>query len=125
MEKQSPTPLSWGWKERFNLEKSGRNHGKEMIAESVMASYIIDKGATYEDLKAIAERGGIDEIWSTDDKGNTTVTSVAPTVDFNFGADPNGQAAEYMQLLDGRAKEIVQKHRFAMSMINFQICRGR
>lgn len=90
-------------------EKAEEIMEKEMIAESVMASYIIDKGATYEDLRAIAERGGIDEIWSTDDKGNTTVTSVAPTVDFNFGADPNGQAAEYMQLLDGRAKEIVQK----------------
>lgn len=90
-------------------EKAEEIMEKEMIAESVMASYIIDKGATYEDLKDIAERGGIDEIWSTDDKGNTTVTSVAPTVDFNFGADPNGQAAEYMQLLDGRAKEIVQK----------------
>lgn len=82
---------------------------KEMIAESVMASYIIDKGATYEDLKEIAERGGIDEIWSTDDKGNTAVTSVAPYIDFNFGSDPNGQAAEYMQLLDGRATQIVQK----------------
>ncbi|WP_342544206.1 methyl-accepting chemotaxis protein [Lysinibacillus sp. FSL K6-4013] len=90
-------------------EKAEEIMEKEMIAESVMASYIIDKGATYEDLRAIAERGGIDEIWSTDNKGNTTVTSVAPTVDFNFGADPNGQAAEYMQLLDGRAKEIVQK----------------
>ncbi|MFJ7405535.1 MULTISPECIES: methyl-accepting chemotaxis protein [unclassified Lysinibacillus] len=82
---------------------------KEMIAESVMASYIIDKGATYADLKAIAERGGIDEIWSTDEKGNTTVTSVAPSINFNFGSDPHGQAAEYMQLLDGRATEIVQK----------------
>ena len=82
---------------------------KEMIAQSVMASYIIDKGATYEDLRAIAERGGIDEIWSTDDKGNTAVTSVAPVIDFNFGSDPNGQAAEYMQLLDGRATTIIQK----------------
>ena len=82
---------------------------KEMIGQSVMASYIINKGATYEDLKAIAERGGIDEIWSTDDQGNTGVTSVAPTIDFNFGSDPNGQAAEYMQLLDGQKTEIVQK----------------
>jgi len=90
-------------------EKAEEIMEKEMIAESVMASFIIEKGATYEDLKAIAERGGIDEIWSTDDKGNTTITSVAPTIDFNFGSDPNGQAAEYMQLLDGRAKEIVQK----------------
>lgn len=82
---------------------------KEMIAQSVMASYIINEGATYEDLQAIAKRGGMDEIWSTDDKGNTGVTSVAPTIDFNFGSDPNGQAVEYMQLLDGNTKEIVQK----------------
>ncbi|WP_042473558.1 methyl-accepting chemotaxis protein [Bacillus ndiopicus] len=82
---------------------------KEMLGQSVMASYIINKGATYEDLKEIAKRSGIDEIWSTDDKGNTGVTSVAPSIDFNFGADPNGQAAEYMQLLDGRAQQIVQK----------------
>lgn len=80
----------------------------EMVAESVMASYIIAKGGTYEDLKAIAERGGIDEIWSTDSIGNTTVTSVAPKVDFNFGSDPNGQAAEYMQLLGGDVKKVVQ-----------------
>lgn len=82
---------------------------QEMIGQSVMASYIMNKGATYEDLKAIAERGGIDEIWSTDDKGNTGITSVGPSIDFNFGTDPNGQAAEYMQLLDGRKNEIVQK----------------
>lgn len=82
---------------------------QEMIGQSVMASYIMNKGATYEDLKEIAERGGIDEIWSTDDKGNTGVTSVGPSIDFNFGTDPNGQAAEYMQLLDGRKNEIVQK----------------
>ena len=90
-------------------EKAEEIMEKEMIAESVMASYILDQGATYEDLKAITERAGIDEIWSTDDKGDTTVTSVAPSVDFNFGADPNGQAAEYMQLLDGDVKEVVQK----------------
>lgn len=81
---------------------------KEMVAQSVMASYIIENGGQFEDLKAIAERGGIDEIWSTDDKGNTTITSVAPKVDFNFGSDPNGQAAEYMQLLGGDVKQVVQ-----------------
>lgn len=90
-------------------EKTEEIMEQEMIGQSVMASYIINKGATYEDLKAVAERGGIDEIWSTDDKGNTGVTSVAPSIDFNFGSDPNGQAAEYMQLLDGRKSEIVQK----------------
>ncbi|MEG0449778.1 MAG: methyl-accepting chemotaxis protein [Lysinibacillus sp.] len=90
-------------------EKAEEIMEAEMIAESVMASYIIDKGATYEELKEIAERGGMDEIWSTDDQGNTGVTSVAPAIDFNFGGDPNGQAAEYMQLLDGSTKEIIQK----------------
>ncbi|WP_107841303.1 methyl-accepting chemotaxis protein [Metasolibacillus meyeri] len=82
---------------------------KEMLGQSVMASYIIHQGTTYEDLKEIAQRSGIDEIWSTDNKGNTGVTSVAPSIEFNFGSDPNGQAAEYMQLLDGRAQQIVQK----------------
>lgn len=80
----------------------------EMVAQSVMVSYMIEKGTTHEDLKEIAKRGGIDEIWSTDDKGNTTLTSVAPKVDFNFGADPNGQAAEYMQLLKGDVKTVTQ-----------------
>ncbi|MFJ7952649.1 methyl-accepting chemotaxis protein [Lysinibacillus sp. NPDC096418] len=92
-----------------SMAKSEEIMEKEMIAESVMASYIINKGATYEDLKEIAERSGMDEIWSTDDKGNTGVTSIAPSIDFNFGSDPNGQAAEYMQLLEGSTKEIVQK----------------
>lgn len=90
-------------------EKAEEIMEKEMLGQSVMASYIIQQGATYNDLKEIAERAGIDEIWSTDDKGNTGVTSVAPSIDFNFGSDPNGQAAEYMQLLDGRAQQIVQK----------------
>lgn len=60
----------------------------EMVSESVLISWILENGGTHEDLKALAERGGIDEIWSTDDKGNTTVTSIAPNIDFNFGSDP-------------------------------------
>ena len=28
MEKQSPTPLSWGWKERFNLEQKRKKSWK-------------------------------------------------------------------------------------------------
>lgn len=82
---------------------------KEMLAESVMASFILDKGATHADLKTLAERAGIDEIWSTDDKGNTTLTSIAPRVDFNFGQDPNGQAAVYLKLLDGSETQITQQ----------------
>ena len=35
-------------------------------------------------------------------KGIQHITSVAETVDFNFGADPNGQVDEYMKLITGR-----------------------
>ncbi|SOC05400.1 methyl-accepting chemotaxis protein [Ureibacillus xyleni] len=81
---------------------------QEMVAESVLISWILANGATHEDLKILAERGGIDEIWSTDSEGNTTLTSIAPKVDFNFGSDPNGQAYEYMKLISGEAKTVVQ-----------------
>lgn len=81
---------------------------REMIGQSVMAAYMIHHGATYKDLKEVAKRGDIDEIWSTDDKGNTTETSIAKKVDFNFGSDPNGQAVEYMQLLDNKTTQVVQ-----------------
>ena len=80
----------------------------EMIAQSVLISWILEKGGTYQDLNALAERGGIDEIWSTDAVGNTTVTSIAETVDFSFAADPNGQAYEYMKLITGEETAIAQ-----------------
>ena len=79
-----------------------------MVSESVLISWILENGGTHEDLKALAERGGIDEIWSTDNLGNTTITSIAPSIDFNFGADPDGQAYEYMQLLKNDVKSISQ-----------------
>lgn len=81
---------------------------QEMLSQSVLSAYILAQGATHQQLKAIAERAKIDEIWSTDDKGNTTLTSIAPAVDFNFGGDPNGQAAVYMKLIDGSEQQIVQ-----------------
>lgn len=81
---------------------------QEMIAESVLLSWILENGATHADLKALAERGGMDEIWSTDAQGNTTLTSIAPQVNFNFGSDPNGQAYEYMQLLEENELTISQ-----------------
>lgn len=89
-------------------EKAERIMEQEMLSQSVMASYILAQGATHQDMKTLAERAKIDEIWSTDDKGNTTITSIAPQVDFNFGEDPNGQAAVYMKLIDGSEKQIVQ-----------------
>lgn len=81
---------------------------KEMIAESVLLSYAAGKGATHEELKQIAERGGMDELWTTDSEGNTSITSIAPEIDFNFGSDPDGQAYEYMKLLTGEEDVIVQ-----------------
>lgn len=80
----------------------------EMIAQSTLISWIIENGGTHEDLKVLAERGGMDEIWSTDAQGNTKLTSIAPSVDFNFGSDPNGQAYEYMQLLKNSVDAITQ-----------------
>ena len=81
---------------------------EEMIAQSVLVSYVLEKGTTHEDLKEIAKRGGMDEIWSTDDKGNTTLSSVAPKIAFHFGEDTSGQAAEYMQLLQNNVKVVTQ-----------------
>ncbi|MER1958153.1 MAG: HAMP domain-containing methyl-accepting chemotaxis protein [Solibacillus sp.] len=80
----------------------------EMIAQSTLISWIVENGGTHEDLKELAKRGGMDEIWSTDAQGNTTLTSIAPSVDFNFGSDPNGQAYEYMQLLKNPSDAITQ-----------------
>src|SRR5690606_1957857 len=51
---------------------------------------------------------GLDEVWITDDKGQTRLTNMAPEVDFNFGADPEGQAYEFMDILSGKAKEVSQ-----------------
>ncbi|MFF5995721.1 HAMP domain-containing methyl-accepting chemotaxis protein [Lysinibacillus sp. KU-BSD001] len=81
---------------------------EEMIAESVLISWILENGGQFEDLKALAERGGIDEIWSTDAQGNTTITSIAEKIDFNFASDPNGQAYEYMKLITGEETAITQ-----------------
>ena len=82
---------------------------QEMVAQAALASYIVAKGTTHEDLKRLSEVAGIDEIWSTDALGNTTLTSIAPTIDFNFGSEPGSQAAEYMALLEADvATSIVQ-----------------
>lgn len=92
----------------YSREKAEGIMEQEMLSQSVMASYILAQGATHKELKTLAERAGIDEIWSTDNKGNTTVTSIAPNIDFNFGGDPAGQAAVYMKLIDGKEQQIVQ-----------------
>lgn len=84
----------------------------EMVAQSVLVSYILDKGTTHGDLKKIVTTAGMDEIWSTDAKGDTKLNSIAPKIDFNFGSDPNGQAAEYMQLLGGNVEKVVQPATF-------------
>lgn len=92
----------------LSRDVSERIMEQEMIAQSVLVSWAVEHGATHADLKALAERGGIDEIWTTDATGQTALTSIAPSVDFHFGSDPNGQAYEYMQLLTKPNEAITQ-----------------
>ena len=81
---------------------------KEMVGQAVLISNIIDKGTSYEELVELAKRSGIDEFWATDENANTILTNMAPSVDFNFASDPEGQAYEFVQLLDGSESVITQ-----------------
>lgn len=81
----------------------------EMKAQAVLASYILEQGQlSYEQIVELAERSGIDEFWITDAKGQTVLTNNAPKVDFNFGADPEGQAYEFMDLINGKSDFVSQ-----------------
>ncbi|OEH92542.1 methyl-accepting chemotaxis protein [Bacillus solimangrovi] len=81
---------------------------KEMIAESVLLSLIVEDGTDYAELSELAERSGIDEFWITDGKGNTTLTNMAEDVDFFFGSDPNSQAYEFMDLITNKRDVVTQ-----------------
>lgn len=81
----------------------------EMVAQAVLVSWIVENGGTYKDLSALASKAKIDEIWSTDAKGNTTETSIQQEVDFNFGSEPGGQAYEYMKLISGEESVVTQQ----------------
>jgi methyl-accepting chemotaxis protein len=81
----------------------------EMKGQAVLASYIMERGGlTYAQIGELSKRSGIDEFWITDASGQVVLTNSAPTVDFNFGADPKGQAYEFMNLLDKKRDFVAQ-----------------
>ncbi|WP_308637118.1 methyl-accepting chemotaxis protein [Paenibacillus silvisoli] len=81
---------------------------QEMYGQAAMAAYLMDHGTSYEDFVEIAKRGGIDEFWITDGNGQVELTTVAPKVDFNFGADKTNQAYEFMDLITGKRDRVAQ-----------------
>lgn len=81
---------------------------REMIGQAVMAALLMEKGTSYSELVELAERSGIDEFWITDGQGKTQLTNTAPSVDFDFSADPNGQAYEFMDLISGKQTVVTQ-----------------
>lgn len=82
---------------------------KEMIGQAAMTALLFNKGTTYQELVALAKKSGLDEFWITDEKGNTILTNMAPSVDFNFGSDPNGQAYEFMKLITDGESAVTQQ----------------
>lgn len=82
---------------------------KEMVGQAAMTSLLFDKGTNYKELVELAKKSGIDEFWITNEKGDTILTNMAPSVDFNFGSDPNGQAYEFMKLINGKESVVTQK----------------
>ncbi|AZN39007.1 methyl-accepting chemotaxis protein [Paenibacillus albus] len=81
---------------------------EEMFGQATMAAYLMDHGTSYEDFVEIAKRGGIDEFWITDGNGQVALTTIAPKVDFNFGADQTNQAYEFMDLITGARDRVAQ-----------------
>ncbi|WP_158289473.1 methyl-accepting chemotaxis protein [Paenibacillus flagellatus] len=81
---------------------------KEMIGQAVLVSYMAEKGLSFDQVTALAKRAGIDDIWLTDAKGSTVLTTAGPDVKFNFAADPKQQAYEFMGLIDGGKTTVVQ-----------------
>ena len=82
---------------------------KEMVGQASIASLLFDKGTNYKELVKLSKKSGIDEFWITDKKGNNILTNMAPSVKFNFGSDPNGQAYEFMKLITGEESVVTQK----------------
>ncbi|HEU4964790.1 MAG TPA: methyl-accepting chemotaxis protein [Bacilli bacterium] len=81
---------------------------KEMIGQAVLLANLTERGTSYEELVELSKRSGVDEFWITDKEGNTILTNMAPSVDFNFGADPEGQAYEFMDLITGSRDVVTQ-----------------
>jgi methyl-accepting chemotaxis protein len=82
---------------------------REMLGQAVLTSYILQNSSlNFTQIKTLAERAGIDEFWITNAAGQVTLTNAGENVDFHFGADPKGQAYEFMQLLNGSKQTITQ-----------------
>jgi len=81
---------------------------KEMVGQSVLLSLLVERETNYNELVELSKRSKIDEFWITDGQGNTILTNMAPEVKFNFGSDPNGQAYEFMDLINGNRTEVTQ-----------------
>jgi methyl-accepting chemotaxis protein len=82
---------------------------REMLGQAVLTSYILQSSPlNYTQIKALAERAGIDEFWITNASGQVTLTNAGENIDFNFGANPQEQAYEFMQLLNGSKQAITQ-----------------
>ncbi|MBP1990655.1 methyl-accepting chemotaxis protein [Paenibacillus eucommiae] len=81
---------------------------KEMYGQAVLVSYLVEQGMNYDMIKEIAAKAEIDEIWVTDGKGKVALTNTAPHVDFNFSADLQGQAYEFMSLIDKAKDRVAQ-----------------
>lgn len=81
---------------------------REMIGQSVLVSYIASLPHTdFALIQQLAETAGIDEIWIADQTGDTVVTNAGEDIVFDFGADPESQAYEFMSLLDADAATAV------------------
>lgn len=90
---------------------------QHLVAEATLAAHYIaaalEAGQTPAEINAtlqqIANDTVISEFWISDANGDVEFSSV-PGADFSFGADPDAdrQAAEFVNLLLGREKVVVQ-----------------
>lgn len=81
---------------------------KEMTGQATLVSYLVERGLSYGQISELAKRAGIDEIWVTDGRGETVLTNAGPDVAFNFAADPQQQAYEFMDLISLKRDAVAQ-----------------
>ncbi|MDF2725052.1 MAG: hypothetical protein K0Q59_4727, partial [Paenibacillus sp.] len=81
---------------------------KEMTGQAVLIAYLMERGLSFDQTSALAQRAGIDEIWVTDNKGEAILTNAGPAIQFNYAADPKQQAYEFMDLISKSRETVVQ-----------------